>query len=437
VTAFAILNLPGRRLYRLGLGAPPEIPLASEPHLRWVLDRYGERRDQQWRVPTDEGGILLMKMYYEECADPAASPLLTPILWAFGFYGPAVVSARHLARERMADPSAERQAAAIWALGSFGVAESAEAVWPFLGVEPPFLRRAAVIALAKLADAEGFAVLDGHARGDLELEEIVAVGRARRAALDRKDLPGLIRASLAHEVFSDDLTGMLSFIVRELADLFLADDLTAIERRRAARIFGLGRLSPKRASRAARDIALEPAQPVELRVECIRMLGRVRAGSAAPALIELLEDPRPAVVDAAVTALGELGDSRAIGALLNHYDDREGAVRAQIALAVWRLAQPFDEGIWRAFIAGETDLAPDIAYFLLEDGLTTALPREVVLPSLADPRVEVRREAALLLGAVGTGADVEALAELAGRDDDELTRAVARRAAALAAGRGT
>jgi hypothetical protein len=85
----------------------------------------------------------------------------------------------------------------------------------------------------------------------------------------------------------------------------------------------------------------------ERRPAAIRLLGRMRHDAATPSLVELVDDPAPAIRHAAVVALGEIKDPHAIDALLRHtadddYDVRDAALRALdgfgTAAVVWGLA---------------------------------------------------------------------------------------------------
>jgi len=430
----AVLNLPGPRLVRLGLGAPPEVRLAPEPHMRWVLADYPARRDEQWRLPPAIGGPILLKLWFEERAKAPPSPLLTRLIEAWAFYGPIVAYARHLARECLADADLERRMASILALGTFGEVDMLPALEPLLASENPAVRCAAILAVAKLAPADRFDALQALARGEGELEAIVALGRERRAAADRGDVPAFVRVNLRHDALYEDLAGMAHLIGADIMRAFASPELPADERRRAARLLGLVRLGTSATAGVGADLVGRDDVDRALRLECVVMLGRIGARRAVPRLAELLDGADLGLSDAAVNALGEIGDVRALGPLLNHYDARRGAVRPLVEMGIWRLAAPLDAAGYAAWSRGELDLRPDTAYFF-DGGLRTTVPRDLCLRLLASPDREAQLEAALLLGLLGTPADAAPLRDLANRALDDVTRAVAERAASLCAAR--
>ena len=120
-----------------------------------------------------------------------------------------------------------------------------------------------------------------------------------------------------------------------------------------------------------------------------------------------------------------------LGALLNHHEDREGAVRALVAEAVGELARPLGEETYRAWLAGERDLSPQTAYFF-DPALTTAFPGEALRELVTNADVKVRREAILLFGLLGRDpAEAAWLDTIAREESDDVTRALAERSACL------
>jgi HEAT repeat protein len=420
---WVIVNLPGLRLYRFGFGAPLELAREPEPHLRWVLERYDERRDEQWRVPPMAGGILLTQFYYEERPNPS-SPWLTPVLRAFGFYGPSVPFARHFAHECSTDADPERRVAAVLAAGSIGSPSSVDPIEARLEDADAGVRRAAVIALSQLCATRLFDRLDALARGDADLERIVALGRARRAALDAGDNLAFVRLTLGHEAFYEGLIGQAVFFVEHLREVLRhRDEREAPERRRAARVLGLCRMQAKQTMGLALEIAVDEPEPPELRAECIRLLGRLRSTPAVRKLIELLPSRDPEIQDATIDALGEIGDVRAAVPLLNQYDDRDGGVREHVELALWRLTRDLTLDEYAAWSRGELEFVPHSIYSF-HHGLFPEFLEQECVSALQDPRQEVRREASLLLGVLGDPVHAPLVETVASNEENAAIRQV-------------
>jgi HEAT repeat protein len=230
--------------------------------------------------------------------------------------------------------------------------------------------------------------------------------------------------------------------------------------------------------------ALDHYDPA-IRAAAARVIGRLSVKSAGPALIRAVNDSQEPVRFAAMRALGEIGEVRALQALtqqLEYYRKGEGAWSALDGLArighassvpvfKARLAdrdafvrRAAAEGIGRAGAAIEvtaletvatTDssemvraaasfalqklgknhiarlvepldsraMAPQIAAYFLELGQPAAA---ALTPHLKDPEEAVRGNVALILGAIGTSADVAAIQPLLQDRSDEVRRAAER-----------
>jgi HEAT repeat protein len=230
--------------------------------------------------------------------------------------------------------------------------------------------------------------------------------------------------------------------------------------------------------------ALDHYDPA-IRAAAARVIGRLSVKSAGPALIRAVNDSQEPVRFAAMRALGEIGEVRAVQALtqqLEYYRKGEGAWSALDGLArighassvpvfKARLAdrdafvrRAAAEGIGRAGAAIEvtaletvatTDssemvraaasfalqklgknhiarlvepldsraMAPQIAAYFLELGQPAAA---ALTPHLKDPEEAVRGNVALILGAIGTSADVAAIQPLLQDRSDEVRRAAER-----------
>ncbi|MDQ3223713.1 MAG: HEAT repeat domain-containing protein, partial [Gemmatimonadota bacterium] len=86
---------------------------------------------------------------------------------------------------------------------------------------------------------------------------------------------------------------------------------------------------------------LNDVNPHPARGWAANVLGEVRAPRACPALVRLLSDPEDEVRAKAATALGRLGDRRAVGYLLEHLlNDPAPFVRARIASSLGQFGGP-------------------------------------------------------------------------------------------------
>jgi hypothetical protein len=426
----AILNLPGRRLLRFAIGEPPEPVFEPEAHLRWVLDDYGARRAEQWRVPPQLGGLLLTKLYYEDQA-AASRARLPATLLAFGFYGMLVGYARHYALEALAPASGSAAMAGARALGSFRRVEVVPELQRALSGPDDSVRRESYLSWAKLARPQDLPDLDQAAVGDSEREAIAEIARLRVAAQARNDTPGYLRATLSHRDFYEDLVGLAKLLVKDLSSLLTTPlALDDLQRRRCFRVLGLARVRDRAAGGQALGLALEPTTDRGLRFESVVYLGRARANAGEP-LCAVLDDPDAGLVRATVVALGEIGDSVAIGPLLNHYDSHGGSLRSDVELAAYRMAQPLDDASYDRWAAGELDLTPHSAYFF-HGGFSTELPEAEYLARLSHADALVRQESALLLGLLASSAAARPLRDLAIREPDARVSAVALRAGYLA-----
>jgi HEAT repeat protein len=168
-------------------------------------------------------------------------------------------------------------------------------------------------------------------------------------------------------------------------------------------------LAPRIADILARHGELAVAPLVELlsskardpaRAWAANVLGEVRAGRALPVLVQALDDPDDEVRGKAATALGRLGDRRAVAPLLEHLlTDPAPFVRARIAssLALFggpevidRLVRTLGDSAWWVRMRGVEALE--------QIGPTAEGP---LLVALDDPDPEVRQRAAVSLERLG------------------------------------
>jgi quinoprotein glucose dehydrogenase len=106
-------------------------------------------------------------------------------------------------------------------------------------------------------------------------------------------------------------------------------------------IWGLAQLARKDAQHAAHLQPLITESDAEVRAQAVRMLGDVRYGAAADALLPLLKDPAPRVRGFAAEALGRMAHrpaARALVDLLAENDDRDVFLRHAASLALSQTA---------------------------------------------------------------------------------------------------
>ncbi len=118
--------------------------------------------------------------------------------------------------------------------------------------------------------------------------------------------------------------------------LRLAQDQNIVARQEA--LAALGRLRSARALPLLEKIAADPAADRQTREIAIAALGNIGAPGALDTLVGLLDDPAPRIVEAAVVALGCLGDGRAVGPLVRLAREK----RARLA-ALWSLGAIGDD----------------------------------------------------------------------------------------------
>ena len=286
-------------------------------------------------------------------------------------------------------------------------------------------------------------------------------------------------------------SGPLAVWPRPVPDALLDGLLRAVDdenaRVRLEAIYTLGAIArPPLAAPHAEGLikALDHYDPA-IRLAAARVSGRLGVTAAGETLIRTVNDSQQPVRFAAMRALGEIREERAVQALaqqLEHYRKGEGAwsaldglarighassvplftarltdrdewirraaieglaraqAQAQVAAiesaastdssAMVRAAAAFAlealgrEGVDRLAAALDSDrLAPQVAGYLLELG-PKAAPR--LLPHLRSASASVRGNVAVVLGAIGTAADIAALEPLVLDRDADVRRAAER-----------
>lgn len=159
-----------------------------------------------------------------------------------------------------------------------------------------------------------------------------------------------------------------------------------------------------------------------VRIAGARLCGALRLPDAVPWLSDLLDDPVPAVREAAVRALGQAGGRRVVDALMSHSDRLP---QYRVARELSRAASDIDlESLLREPASPRTRITVLMACGLRGDALR--LPPLVKIAQDRQCETEVRVAACRALGMIGDPAGADALRLLAS-DPDSVVRAAAVR----------
>jgi hypothetical protein len=154
-------------------------------------------------------------------------------------------------------------------------------------------------------------------------------------------------------------------------------------------------------------------------LETIRVLGASRHPAAFNALVGQTRSPEPAVRQAAMAALGQLGDQRAIAVLRAGLKDQFGLVRGQAAGALYALGDEGGRGIIEELAASESPMGrlaaaqymssrPDGRWLALVRGLSaTGQPPDVRLAAAKLLAPHAPDEAAAILRALGGDTSID------------------------------
>jgi len=322
--------------------------------------------------------------------------------------------------------SAQVRRAVIRSLGQTADASSIPLIEPFLSDPDRAFRREAIIALGKFGDPAVLPRIESAAGGDAELLRLVDEAHRRIDAI-RKGTPEALVDALIETAEYEDL--MANFIaVREVLQKMVADRLGSdLAREHATRLLSLRRT---RTASPFFRLRLLPGNDVrEVRLECIRGLGRTRFRSAVPQLIAELDSPDPEIQEAAVIALGEIGHPAAFQPLINLWPRGNHALLSYIRTALRRICPSPGESVLAQLLgAGSQPEGFDLYCIDDEFELTAGLPRETLHAELESADKGARRDATLLLAVFGSAADRSAMLDRSLLDLDPEIRDLASRA---------
>lgn len=167
----------------------------------------------------------------------------------------------------------------------------------------------------------------------------------------------------------------------------------------------------------------------QTRIEAIRELGELGDRRALPALIELLQEGESDEVRSnAAWALGQLGDGQAIDELLQALQNPSSQLRTSAILALAKLhaLQALDE-IIQLLITDESTSVRSTAALALGE-LRDEQAVDGLMEALQDRRRSVRGNAAWALGEIGDPSVIAALERALQAEADESTRSLIREA---------
>jgi putative membrane-bound dehydrogenase-like protein len=171
--------------------------------------------------------------------------------------------------------------------------------------------------------------------------------------------------------------------VPQIKSAMLASDSEDI---RAAGVFALYRINTVNALKEARAALKDNSEIV--RTAAARVVGLARDKESVELLMDMVQKDKPAVRRQAATALGQIGDTRAVQALLNgSADSADRFVEHSVIYALINLKSP-------ALVAGAlTNASPDIrkvAVVALDQMDGTPLQKQQLVPFLASDNPELR-----------------------------------------------
>jgi HEAT repeat protein len=133
-----------------------------------------------------------------------------------------------------------------------------------------------------------------------------------------------------------------------------------------------------------------------VRWKAVQGLGEARNPHALEPLLGALKDRLPTIRIAALSALGRLRDGQAIGPVIAMLEDRDAKVRTSAAAALKKFGKAAHAPMLEAYRTGTVR-----ARFVLLGALgriKTPAISELLIAALDDPQVEIRMEAARVLG---------------------------------------
>jgi len=396
---FALYTLDGITYSSLYFGDPPPPTMSNEELMRWILEDYDLRRDFVWDV-TDLDTIRLVCL--EVVIDPAApEEKLLAAIQTFGQVGWAMETEAIQAHLNDASPAVRR--ATVRTLGQTADRSSIPLIEPLLNDPDRAMRRLALVALGKFADTSVLGAIDAAVAREPEVARRAENAKRRIEATLAEDTDAVVAALIETDEYEDLMAGFPS--VRKSLQKYVEEKKGSVRARsRAAHLLSLARTIA--AAPYFRLRLLPGNDERDVRLECIRGLGRTRFKSAVPQLIQELQSPDDGIRQAAVLALGEIGNWHAIQPLLDLWPASEAGLRADIRTALRQICQGAGHLVLRQLAGVEGGTSAAARVLVIDDSLEMHRlpggPEEMLVDATESASEEVRRDAALVLSVFGT-----------------------------------
>jgi HEAT repeat protein len=410
-TLLVVIVLGTGELASIELGQPLDPEITPETRVELILADYDSRRDLIWDLDPAEASAAFKARLERGNLRPGD---LIHVIQALGVAGRPTAS--EAVEKYIGDPSSALRLAVIRSLGQMGKFSSVPLIEPFLQNADPQFRRAALIALGKFGKPELIPDLEAAAKRDAALIPLVQDAKRRVDSIAKQNFPAFVDAVIDTDEW-EDILPLLMVTWRPLIDLLAQKQRGPVVRLRAAKMLAWGHM--RRAGQNLSAIVADPLDPADLRLQAIIALGRCRIRSSAPQLIALLNSPDQTVQSAAITSLGQLGVAEALDPLLKKWNDRGGANREALRLAIRRSCSVSGSELLKDLLATNGSLASSKIYFIDPSlNLTDSFHTDLIDPWLSAASPSARGDAALLLSFFGGPADAPKLERL--RSDPDL-----------------
>jgi HEAT repeat protein len=418
----ALIRFADGELTCLDFGQPIEPRLTVEEHVRHILADFETRRVELIDIGFQDAVAALIEIL--KTAGDDLTSLLPPVK-ALGYLGrpqgaPAVTA--HIGH---ADRAV--RLAVIRSLGQMGKFESIPVIEPFLRSPDRRERREAIMALGKFAKPEVVAEMESAAGQDAEFRRLVEEARRRVDAtvhgIDTGDFAPFADALIDTDEY-EDILALLMMCWPPVKQILGGHTRSFETRRRALFLLSCGAMS--QAIPEMRTVLDDAGELLPMRLEAIYGLGRTRARSVVPQLIELMDSGETATRDTTIEALGRIGDARALEPLLRKWRAEEPGLRPQLRLAMSRLcATPGLAALLEPLRSYQPRAIADI--YFIDDSLElfSGYRRDRIAPLFGSPLPAARRDALLLLATLGAKDDNETLQSSRDADSDPLNREIA------------
>jgi HEAT repeat protein len=293
-------------------------------------------------------------------------------------------------------------------------------------------RKAAIGAIGKIGGKVAIVTLMQALEGDLAAAEALGELGAVEAA------PALTRVLMTSEEWRERTLAAKALLeIDEFEDQFARDRARAYYLIEGQYWEGIAELGE--AASPALNMALEEYYITEWQIHVIELLGKIKDRNCVDQLIELsLPRPKPRwsmrgdrLSLAAIKALANIGDTRAVDPLMRMVRKEKDEIKKQ---AVWALGELGDERAFNLLASALEYQEPGVraAAAGALGKLGNSAARQPLLEAVCDEQSAVRAAAAESLKQVGEKADGTLLIALLEQDEDVVKTGAARALTALA-----